>query len=97
GQKNGGRSIFGGCEPKPPLLTKRASRWSSKTSSSTARARARFWSRSGPRGEAGPEGLFPAIFGHEGGGVVVDVGPGVTTLKKGDHVIPLYTPECRAC
>ena len=44
-----------------------------------------------------PEGLFPAIFGHEGAGVVVDVGPGVSTLKKGDHVIPLYTPECRAC
>jgi len=44
-----------------------------------------------------PEGLFPAIFGHEGAGIVVDVGPGVTTLKKGDHVIPLYTPECRQC
>lgn len=44
-----------------------------------------------------PEGLFPAILGHEGAGVVVDVGPGVTTLKKGDHVIPLYTPECRNC
>ena len=46
---------------------------------------------------ADPEGLFPAILGHEGAGVVVDVGPGVTTLKKGDHVIPLYTPECRQC
>src|SRR4051812_12468492 len=46
---------------------------------------------------ADPEGLFPAIFGHEGAGVVVDVGPGVTSLKKGDHVIPLYTPECRTC
>ena len=44
-----------------------------------------------------PEGLFPAILGHEGAGVVVDVGPGVTSLKKGDHVIPLYTPECRQC
>jgi len=44
-----------------------------------------------------PEGLFPAIFGHEGAGIVVDVGPGVTSLKKGDHVIPLYTPECRQC
>lgn len=46
---------------------------------------------------ADPEGLFPAILGHEGAGVVVDVGPGVTRLKKGDHVIPLYTPECREC
>ncbi len=46
---------------------------------------------------ADPEGLFPAILGHEGAGVVVDVGPGVTSLKKGDHVIPLYTPECREC
>jgi S-(hydroxymethyl)glutathione dehydrogenase/alcohol dehydrogenase len=44
-----------------------------------------------------PEGLFPAIFGHEGAGVVVDVGPGVTSVKKGDHVILLYTPECRQC
>jgi len=49
------------------------------------------------RSGADPEGLFPAIFGHEGAGVVVDVGAGVTTLKKGDHVIPLYTPECRQC
>ena len=44
-----------------------------------------------------PEGIFPAILGHEGAGVVVDCGPGVTTLKKGDHVIPLYVPECRQC
>jgi S-(hydroxymethyl)glutathione dehydrogenase / alcohol dehydrogenase len=44
-----------------------------------------------------PEGIFPAILGHEGAGVVVDVGAGVTSLKKGDHVIPLYTPECRQC
>jgi len=43
------------------------------------------------------EGLFPCILGHEGAGVVVDVGPGVRHLKKGDHVIPLYTPECREC
>ena len=46
---------------------------------------------------ADPEGLFPAILGHEGAGIVVDVGPGVTSLRKGDHVIPLYTPECREC
>ena len=46
---------------------------------------------------ADPEGLFPAILGHEGAGVVVDVGSGVTSVKKGDHVIPLYTPECRQC
>jgi S-(hydroxymethyl)glutathione dehydrogenase/alcohol dehydrogenase len=44
-----------------------------------------------------PEGLFPAILGHEGAGVVVDVGPGVTSVQPGDHVIPLYTPECRQC
>jgi len=44
-----------------------------------------------------PEGLFPAILGHEGAGIVVDVGKGVTSVKKGDHVIPLYTPECRQC
>src|SRR5471032_3401723 len=46
---------------------------------------------------ADPEGIFPAILGHEGAGVVVDVGPGVKSLKKDDHVIPLYTPECRQC
>ena len=46
---------------------------------------------------ADPEGIFPAILGHEGAGVVVDVGPDVKSLKKGDHVIPLYTPECREC
>ena len=44
-----------------------------------------------------PEGAFPAILGHEGGGVVEEVGPGVTSVKPGDHVIPLYTPECGAC
>ena len=43
------------------------------------------------------EGIFPSVLGHEGAGVVVDIGPGVTSLKKGDHVIPLYTPECREC
>jgi len=46
---------------------------------------------------ADPEGLFPSILGHEGAGIVVDVGPGVTTLRRDDHVIPLYTPECRQC
>ena len=46
---------------------------------------------------ADPEGLFPAILGHEGAGIVVDVGPGVTTVRRDDHVIPLYTPECRQC
>ncbi len=44
-----------------------------------------------------PEGLFPSILGHEGAGIVVDVGKGVSSLRKGDHVIPLYTPECRQC
>jgi S-(hydroxymethyl)glutathione dehydrogenase/alcohol dehydrogenase len=46
---------------------------------------------------ADPEGLFPAVLGHEGAGIVVDVGPGVKSLRKNDHVIPLYTPECREC
>ncbi len=46
---------------------------------------------------ADPEGLFPAVMGHEGAGVVVEVGAGVTTVAPGDHVIPLYTPECRQC
>ncbi|MDO5631892.1 MAG: S-(hydroxymethyl)glutathione dehydrogenase/class III alcohol dehydrogenase [Paracoccus sp. (in: a-proteobacteria)] len=46
---------------------------------------------------ADPEGIFPSILGHEGAGVVVEVGPGVTSVKPGDHVIPLYTPECRQC
>src|SRR5260221_8384264 len=49
------------------------------------------------RSGADPEGLFPAILGHEGAGIVVDVGAGVASVKKGDHVIPLYIPECRAC
>jgi S-(hydroxymethyl)glutathione dehydrogenase/alcohol dehydrogenase len=49
------------------------------------------------RSGADPEGIFPAILGHEGAGIVVDVGAGVSSLKKGDHVIPLYTPECRTC
>ncbi|MBV6422627.1 MAG: S-(hydroxymethyl)glutathione dehydrogenase [Steroidobacteraceae bacterium] len=49
------------------------------------------------RSGADPEGLFPVIFGHEGAGIVVDVGPGVSSVRKGDHVIPLYTPECRQC
>ncbi len=43
------------------------------------------------------EGLFPSILGHEGAGVVIDTGPGVTSVRPGDHVIPLYTPECRQC
>lgn len=49
------------------------------------------------RSGEGPEGLFPAILGHEGAGVVVEVGAGVTSVRPGDHVIPLYTPECREC
>src|SRR5438067_11478756 len=49
------------------------------------------------RSGADPEGLFPVILGHEGAGVVVDVGTGVTSVAAGDHVIPLYTPECRQC
>jgi S-(hydroxymethyl)glutathione dehydrogenase/alcohol dehydrogenase len=46
---------------------------------------------------ADPEGLFPAILGHEGAGIVREVGAGVTSVEVGDHVIPLYTPECRQC
>src|SRR5437868_14749399 len=49
------------------------------------------------RSGADPEGLFPAILGHEGAGVVVDIGAGVTSVQKGDHVIPLYMPECSQC
>jgi S-(hydroxymethyl)glutathione dehydrogenase / alcohol dehydrogenase len=49
------------------------------------------------RSGADPEGLFPVIFGHEGAGIVRECGPGVTSVAPGDHVIPLYTPECRAC
>merc|ERR1711915_727888 len=44
-----------------------------------------------------PEGLFPVVLGHEGGGIVESVGDGVTSVKEGDHVIPLYTPQCREC
>jgi S-(hydroxymethyl)glutathione dehydrogenase/alcohol dehydrogenase len=46
---------------------------------------------------ADPEGIFPAVLGHEGAGIVVEAGPGVRSVKTGDHVIPLYTPECRQC
>jgi S-(hydroxymethyl)glutathione dehydrogenase/alcohol dehydrogenase len=49
------------------------------------------------RSAADPEGLFPSILGHEGAGIVVETGPGVTSVSAGDHVIPLYTPECRQC
>src|ERR1041385_7793441 len=49
------------------------------------------------RSGADPEGLFPVIFGHEGAGIVVDAGRGVTSVAKGDNVIPLYTPDCRGC
>src|SRR6201995_4699330 len=49
------------------------------------------------RSGADPEGLFPVVFGHEGAGIVRELGPGVTSVKPGDHVIPLYTPECRQC
>ena len=46
---------------------------------------------------ADPEGMFPAILGHEGAGIVREIGAGVTSVAVGDHVIPLYTPECREC
>ena len=46
---------------------------------------------------ADPEGLFPAVLGHEGGAIVEEIGPDVTSVKPGDHVIPLYTPECGSC
>ena len=46
---------------------------------------------------ADPEGIFPTVLGHEGAGIVVEVGPNVKNIKVGDHVIPLYTPECREC
>ncbi|MEH6741793.1 MAG: alcohol dehydrogenase catalytic domain-containing protein, partial [Sulfitobacter sp.] len=49
------------------------------------------------RSGADPEGIFPSILGHEGAGIVMEIGEGVTTLEVGDHVIPLYTPECRQC
>src|SRR3984957_9338147 len=49
------------------------------------------------RSGADPEGLFPVVFGHEGAGVVVETGAGVASVQRGDHVIPLYTPECRSC
>jgi S-(hydroxymethyl)glutathione dehydrogenase / alcohol dehydrogenase len=49
------------------------------------------------RSGADPEGLFPSVLGHEGAGIVVEVGAGVKSVKAGDHVIPLYTPECRQC
>ncbi len=46
---------------------------------------------------ADPEGIFPSVLGHEGGAIVLEVGPGVTSVRPGDHVIPLYTPECGQC
>jgi S-(hydroxymethyl)glutathione dehydrogenase/alcohol dehydrogenase len=49
------------------------------------------------RSGADPEGIFPSVLGHEGAGVVMDIGPGVTSVTEEDHVIPLYTPECREC
>src|ERR1700722_16880094 len=49
------------------------------------------------RSGGAPEGLFPAILGHEGAGIVLEVGPGVRSVKPGDHVIPLYTPQCGEC
>ena len=92
--------------PQSPIVP--ASRWSSRPSSSNDPAPARCWSRSRRPASATPtssrarapipKGLFPAILGHEGAGIVVDVGAGRDQrCKQGDHVIPLYTPECRQC
>src|SRR5215469_14084541 len=90
--------------PSPLRL---ANPWKSRPCSSTVRPPAKSWSKSGRPASvipmsytlsgADPEGLFPSILGHEGAGVVVETGAGVTSVKKGDHVIPLYTPECRNC
>ena len=95
------------CESVPRWPTRLVSPSSSRKWISRVRKPSRCWSRSrrpasatrtnSPAPAPIPKGLFPAIFGHEGAGIVVDVGPGVTSLKKGDHVIPLYTPECRQC
>ena len=84
-----------------------ASRWRSSRSMSRRRAPARCSSASPHTGVChtdaftlsgdDPEGVFPSVLGHEGGGIVVEVGEGVTSVKPGDHVIPLYTAECRKC
>src|SRR6058998_1868223 len=83
------------------------SRRKSRRFGSTAPKQERFWVEIKATGichtdeftlsGADPEGLFPAILGHEGAGIIADVGRGVTSVAKGDHVIPLYTPECRQC